>query len=59
MLNPIVDVDVTEIERVRPIIPPKNFGNVVRNEETERRGEVVQPHGSVHLPESNVATIMW
>lgn len=41
MLNPIVDIDVAEIEGVRPIIPPKNLGDVVRNEETERRCKVV------------------
>lgn len=59
MLDAVVDINIAQIERVRPVTAIQNGGNMIGDEEAERWRKVVCcTHCRVKLTEGDVTTIV-
>jgi len=60
MLNPIMDIDVRQVEDARLVVPTQDPGDCVRDIPTEGWSEVVVvPDNFIQLFERDVATVPW
>lgn len=42
MLNSVMNVNIGQIESIRPVVTTQDIGDIVRHKEAESRGEVVR-----------------